>query len=310
MFYIYFFPDEKKIEINTKETILQVSLQAGVSHTHVCGGKARCSTCSVVILEGLENCSPPSAKEQAMAERLHFGPTIRLACQTTISGNVKLRRLVLDDEDVTLAYQLSPSMISGSVGEEKEVAILFCDIRGFTAFAESLVPYDVIYVLNCYFLRMGRVITRNNGYIDNYMGDGFLALFGVEDSIGAALQSVKAALEMIEEMGRLNQKLSSLFKRDLQIGIGIHYGKVVVGMMGASGKKRETAIGDAVNFASRIEEMNKKLRTNLLISKEICKQVKEQVRLGKEIKTRIKGKSSKYTLYEAIGLNKWNKTNQ
>src|SRR3954463_16037656 len=97
--------DQRTIEIDRSETILQGSLRARIPHAHACGGNARCSTCRILILEGLDHCDPRNVKEQLLADRLHFSSEIRLACQTTITGAVTLRRLVLDDEDLQLTNQ-------------------------------------------------------------------------------------------------------------------------------------------------------------------------------------------------------------
>jgi adenylate cyclase len=126
---ISYLPDERKLEIQPAETILQASLRAGIPHTHVCGGKARCSTCRVLILEGLEHCDSRNPREQALATRLGFDPAIRLACQTTITGDVSLRRLVLDDEDVALTSQLGAEATPGIVGQEQRLAIEVIGVR-------------------------------------------------------------------------------------------------------------------------------------------------------------------------------------
>lgn len=151
-------PDHRSVEATPDETILQVSLQAGIPHTHICGGNARCSTCRVLILEGLAHCTPRNSEEQVLASSLHFSPDIRLACQTRVTADVELRRLVLDAEDVDLTSQLgAAARTSSAVGQEKRMTVLFADIRGFTAFAEALPPYDVVHVLNRYFDLMGDV---------------------------------------------------------------------------------------------------------------------------------------------------------
>src|SRR5512139_2301627 len=112
-------PDDAEIEASEQETILQALLRHGIPHAHVCGGNARCSTCRILILEGLQYCSLRSSEEQRIAERLHFPPTIRLACQTRISGPVKIRRLIIDDEDIELHNLSSPDNHSAVVGVEK-----------------------------------------------------------------------------------------------------------------------------------------------------------------------------------------------
>lgn len=294
---VCYLPDEKRVDAETGETLLHASLRASIAHAHACGGNARCSTCRVLIVDGLEHCAPPNDKETRLAERLHFGPDIRLACQTTVSGDVELRRLVLDAEDLEIVGS-SPR----SVGEEKQLAILFADIRGFTSFAETLPPYDVVHVLNRYFHQVGQAIQRNGGCIDNYMGDGLMALFGVEDSSGATLQAIRAGLDMLDAVERLRPYLQSIYTRSFHIGIGVHYGEVVVGAIGHDETKRVTAIGDSVNLASRIESVNKQAGTEFLISEATYDHVKELIRVGKTIEVTLPGKSGEYTLYEVLGM--------
>jgi adenylate cyclase len=301
---LYYLPDDLELQADTPETILQVSLRYGIPHTHVCGGNARCSTCRILIVEGLENCLPRNEKEQAMADRLHFSPNIRLACQTMIQGRVKLRRLILDDEDIELADQTRRGAIAAAVGQEKPIAILFSDIRGFTTFSETLPAYDVIHALNRYFHQVGQVIASYGGYIDNYMGDGILALFGVDDPTDAPLRAIRAGLDMLTVVDhQIKPYMESTYGNCFQIGIGIHYGDAVVGTIGARNMKRETVIGDSVNFASRIESANKELGTNLLISDDTYMQVRNRVIVGKSMAVSVKGKTGEHRLYEVVGLN-------
>ncbi len=160
-----------------------------------------------------------------------------------------------------------------------------------------------MHALNRYFYEMGQVITRNGGRIDNYMGDGLMALFGIEDPTGAALNAVRAGLETIEAVKNLKPYLETIYTKSFEIGVGIHYGEVVVGAIGASNMKRVTAIGDAVNLASRIESANKHAGTSLLVSEETYTEVKEHVRVGKSIRATLPGKSGEYALYEVTGMN-------
>ncbi|MDX2213387.1 MAG: adenylate/guanylate cyclase domain-containing protein [Oculatellaceae cyanobacterium bins.114] len=303
---IYYLPDEQLIQADESETLLESSLCAGIPHTHVCGGSARCSTCRVWVLDGLEHCAPRNDAEAALAKRLQFEPRIRLACQTQVlgKGRITVRRLALDAEDVELIdQQISGKTKLSSIGEERQLAILFADLRGFTTFAEALPPYDVIYVLNRYFKRMGRVIERYGGVINNYMGDGLMALFGVDQGDRAAERAVMAAVEMQKAMQRFNAYLDSLYHRQLRIGIGVHYGNVVIGAVGASlQSQRMTAIGDAVNLASRIEAANKTLGTTLLISEETHAQVKDLVSVKQQWQIEIPGKSGEYALYEISAI--------
>jgi adenylate cyclase len=299
---VFYTLENKRVEVEPEETILRVSLRTGILHAHACGGNARCSTCRIFIINGLNACAPRNSKEQALADRLHFSSDIRLACQTTITNDVEVRRLVLDDEDLELTDQQGKSLAPGLVGEEKRLAILFADIRGFTPFAESRPPYDIVHILNRYFHKMGQVVSRNGGQMNNYMGDGFLALFGMNDGADSALRAVKAGLEMLVAMESLKLYLDRTYQRSFGIGIGIHYGDVVVGAMGSEDLKRVTVIGDAVNFASRIEAANKREGTRLLVSAETYAEVRDRARTGKEVRVALPGKSGEYTLHEITGL--------
>jgi adenylate cyclase len=299
---IFYLPDQLTIDVDSAQTILNASLASGIPHTHVCGGNARCSTCRVVILEGLDNINPRNEKETALAHRLGFDASIRLACQSTITGRVKLRRLVLDEEDVEVVEALRASKLPVAVGEELKIAILFSDIRGFTPFAESLLPYDVIHVLNRYFDIVGKVITAQGGFINNYMGDGIMALFGVDGQPDAALRAVQAGIGMLQALEGMMPYLLSTYGKVFDIGVGIHYGEAVVGPIGASGMKVMTAIGDAVNFASRIESANKEAGTRLLISEDTYEVVRAAVTIGKQTRVSVKGKSGEYNLYEITGM--------
>lgn len=301
---IHYLPDDRAIEIDDDDIILEASLRAGIPHTHACGGSARCSTCRVLIVEGLEFCSPRNSAEDELANKLRLEPEIRLACQTQVAGGkVILRRLAIDSEDLeTFNDEIAGNFISAPVGQEKKIAILFADIRGFTAFAESLLPYDVIYILNRYFQKMGYAINRNGGMINNYMGDGFMALFGLENSEKAAEQAVRAGVEMLEELDKLNPYFETLYHHRLRIGIGIHCGLAVVGNLGAQKNQTVTAIGDAVNFASRIEAANKQVGTSLLISEETYEEVKDLAIVNQCVSVKIPGKSGEYPLYEVVGM--------
>jgi adenylate cyclase len=293
--------DDQTAEAAAEQTLLQTSLRAGIPHAHACGGHARCSTCRVQVVEGLDNCAPRNERESGLAARLHFAPEIRLACQTTVRGDVKLRRLVLDAEDIKVTAQPNTTEVA-PIGEEKKVAILFADIRGFTPFAERLLPYDVVHVLNRYYSVVGRPILDQGGCIDNYMGDGLLAIFGIKDTTDSARKAVAAALGMLAAVENLKPYMAMIHGRSFEIGIGIHYGEVIVGTIGAPGTKRVTVIGDAVNLASRIESATKLCGARLLISEETYNELRGQIRAGNTHRVSLPGKSGEYLLYEVSGL--------
>ena len=296
-------PDDRLIEAAPGETLLDAALRAGIDMAYACGGHARCSTCRVEVQAGIDACAPRTSAEQALADRLGFDRVLRLACQTIPEGDLTIRRLVLDDDDIALLDQRRRGGAGVAVGEERELAILFSDIRGFTSYSESLPPHDVVHILNRYFHVMGPPVTRFGGSIDNYMGDGLMALFGLEDCEGnIALRAVQAGLAMLDAMDAFKPYLETAYGRSFDMGVGIHFGDVVVGSVGAIGRERVTAIGDAVNFASRIESANKVAGTRLLVSEAVLDQAGAFLRTGRTLNVPIKGKSGEYALSEVLGL--------
>jgi adenylate cyclase len=152
-------------------------------------------------------------------------------------------------------------------GSEREIAILFADIRGFTALSEGRLPYDVVFILNRYFAAVGRAVETAGGHIDKFLGDGVMALFGIDSNAQQGCrEALTAARLMSERMGELNASLSGELDRRLRIGIGIHAGPIIVGEMGYGGATAMTAIGDAVNTASRLEELTKEFACELVVS--------------------------------------------
>jgi adenylate cyclase len=302
---IEFLSDAKSIEIEEGESILQASLRAGIPHTHVCGGKARCTTCRILLIDGDENrLSPPGDEEYELVEKLGFAPNIRLACQSYVRDDIKIRRLVIDDNDIDLAM-LKRSDDTGkfsSTGVETRVAILFTDIRDFTSFSDNQLPYDIIHMLNRYIYQMRLIVERNNGEVFNYMGDGLMALFGVEKESWAIENAVRSGMEMLEAMDNMQPYLQETYGQGLQMGVGIHCGDVVIGSFEDSSNAMKMVIGDAVNFASRVESANKETGTKLLVSQTVFDRLKEKIQIGKTCSVELKGKSGEHQLYEVLSI--------
>jgi class 3 adenylate cyclase/nitrite reductase/ring-hydroxylating ferredoxin subunit len=295
------FPDDVDFDVTADETVLEAALRSGVAFAHACGGRAKCSTCRIWVLDGLEACPQRSADEASMATRLGFSDEVRLACQLRPEGQVRVRRLVLDETDLALTSQLDRAVATRS-GEAKNATIFFSDIAGFTALSERLSAYDVMYLLNRYFVQVGDVIEQNGGFIDKFIGDGLMAIFGVDDQPDAPLRAVNAALQTLVTVDRMKPFFKSMYDADFDIRIGLHYGEAVIGSVGSIGHERLTAIGDVVNVASRIEAANKDAGTRLLISEALHQQVEDSVEAADFIRVRLRGTSDRMTLYEIDGL--------
>jgi adenylate cyclase len=149
--------------------------------------------------------------------------------------------------------------------------VLFADLRDFTRFAEGRLPYDVVFVLNQYFRAMGGVIEQHGGRIDKFIGDGIMALFGLERGTEeACLQALSAARAMAAALGQLNRRLQHDLREPLQVGIGLHVGPVILGHMGYGRATALTAIGDTVNVASRLETLTKEFEVDLVVSSRLA----------------------------------------
>jgi len=299
MFEIFSQTDNKTICASPDSTILEATLKAKINHMHACGGNARCSTCRVYIMDGLSNCRPRNEKEKQLAEKLGFPQNIRLACQTRISGNITIRRPVVDDLDVAIILKQFGNAPGTKLGQEKDLAILFTDIENYTQFAEAFPAYDVVHVLNRYYQTMNEIIVQHKGVISDVAGDGILALFGViEDSKNPVLDAINAVRAMNAALTQFNGYLNQMYDRSFGIRAGINFGKVIVGNFDTGMMRKISAIGDAVNLASRIETANKDFGTQLLISQSAKEEIKGLVETHKMYRARLKGKSGEYVLYE------------
>jgi adenylate cyclase len=138
--------------------------------------------------------------------------------------------------------------------------------------SESKLPYDVVHILNQYFAEMGEAIESSGGYLDKFIGDGIMALFGLQDGVRAgAVNALAAARAMGLHLEDLNRRLALDLAQPLRLGIGIHVGHVIVGEMGYKRATSLTAIGDSVNVASRLESATKVAECQLLVSAEVPK---------------------------------------
>jgi adenylate cyclase len=295
-------PDNQFVEIDKAQTILEALLASEISHTNVCGGNAYCSTCRIAILNGSQNCSSPTSAEKALAKKLDFPIHIRLACQTKVSGDVTIRRMVLDTDDIDI---VEGELSKDAIGHEKTVAILFAAIRGATNFDEVNFPYDIVYIMSRYFHGINKTISQYGGATNNYMGGSVMAVFGLTNPDAIAERAVWASLEILEFVKALNVRLKNLSYNPLKVSIGVHYGSVVLVSVDPTKPEVVTPIGDAVNFVNRIEASNKKLGSELLISEAVYDRVKDKARIDRSYSLSLKGESDtkERTIYEVVGMN-------
>jgi adenylate cyclase len=284
------YPDGRTVNIQPGTTILEASRIGGVPHASVCGGRGRCSTCRVRILAGAATLPPPSLEELRVLARVGAAPGTRLACQTRPEGYVKVVPL--------LPPSASPrqALARGDFhsGKEQEIAVLFADLRGFTQFSEAQLPYDVVFLLNRYFRAMGEAVLAAGGHLDKFIGDGVMALFGVEGRPEiAAAQALDAARRMAQNLAEMNLGFAEELRTPLKLGIGIHFGPAIVGEMGFGSTQTLTAVGDTVNIASRLETATKELNCQLVLSDAAARSAGVAAGIGTAHEIELRGRSMK-----------------
>lgn len=194
--------DGQEVMVTPGTSILDASRQSGIPHASVCGGRGRCSTCRGRIGIGLENRPPPSEAELKVLERVGAAPNLRLACQTRPSAKVEVIPLLPPQQ---VSVQDSGARAAYTQGQERDIVVMFADIRGFTQISEQRLPYDVVFILNRYFAEMGAAIEGAGGRIDKFIGDGIMALFAVDASYpDGCRHALRAANTMAENLKSLN----------------------------------------------------------------------------------------------------------
>jgi adenylate cyclase len=257
------YPDGRSVRIPKGLSVLDASRRAGIPHASLCGGRARCSTCRVRVLLGLERLPPMAPVETRVLARLGADRAVRLACQLKPVADISVWPLL--PPETTMGDQRLLNVTDA--GTEHFVAILFVDIRRSTELVESRLPFDVVFILNRFFEAVGSAITAAGGMPNQFIGDGVMAIFGAEsDAEQACGQALEAARLIDWHVGEMNHALASELQQPLEVGIGIHGGEVIIGTLGYREHATMTAIGETVHIASRLQDLTKEYDCQLVVS--------------------------------------------
>jgi adenylate cyclase len=187
-------------------------------------------------------------------------------------------------------------------GDKKNLSVMFSDIRGFTSISEKLSPEELVRLLNEYLTAMTDVVFKYDGLLDKYIGDAIMAVFGAPlDQPDHALRACRTGIEMMSELRRLREKWAAEGRPDVNIGVGINTGDMVVGNMGSEMRFDYTVMGDSVNLASRLEGTNKEYGTNIIISEFTYEIVKDDLLCRELDAVRVKGKKLPVRIFELLG---------
>lgn len=247
-------------------SVLAASLTAGVGHASVCGGRGRCSACRVRVLAGGEQQPPPDPAELAtLRPLLARDPSLRLACRLKPRSDIAVEPVMCPGQN-----ERSPDL----AGRMTVLTVMFVDLRGFSRMAAHRHPYDVVFTLNRYFDLVATAVAAAGGRVDKFIGDGVMALFGIDqDERTGSVNAVQAARSLALSLRGLNRELAAELSEPLRVGIGLHCGAAILGRFGwglDGHEAPETAIGDVVNIASRLEGLSKRFACQLVMSENVA----------------------------------------
>ena len=283
------YTDGTNINVSRGSSLLEASHKAGRYHESVCGGRGRCTTCRVRVTSSLGELPKPNKIEQSVINRLNFDQSLRLACQLRPETDIEINPLIKlvnhDKQNLRFSNQENLS------GIEKETVIMFCDLRGFTRLSDGKMPFDVVFILNKYFKLVTDAVEENKGRIDKFIGDGVMAIFDKDTTISKNCKNaLKGAAMITTYLNDLNDELSTEDIEPLRLGIGIHSGNAIIGKMGYGEASTDTAIGDTVNVASRLEQLTKDYSCQLMFSSIVAENAELDKTKLNSVKTKIRGK--------------------
>ncbi len=242
-------------------SILEASRWAGVPHISTCGGRGRCSTCRVRVTAGLERLPRPNTAEMNTLGAIGAYENVRLACQ------------VRPRDDVDVAPLLTPSNFDPRRGppafassDEREIAALFIDLRDSTRLADGRLPYDALYIVDCYVAAVCHAVEAHGGQVTSVAGDGVMCFFGADCDAPTACRQALLALRIIwRALSALNEECETAFDFPLRFGAGCHVGVAVVGELAS----RHTAqfLGEVGNIAARLEGLTKERQCTAILSR-------------------------------------------
>lgn len=250
-------------------SVLEASLRHNLPHASVCGGRARCSTCRIRVIGDCSSLPVPTQREAFVLGRVGSDgdPSIRLACQLRPTADLSFFQLFMPHAMSANAHAGNPARI----GQERYLVSMFVDMRGSTKLAEQRLPFDTVFIVNRFLSAVSQAVIECGGKPNQFVGDGQLALFGLETSPATACrQALRAAALISVNIDELNRFLSYDLREPIRFGIGIHGGEVIIGDIGYRDHMVFTALGDAVNVAARLQDMTKGLACEAIVSEEVC----------------------------------------
>jgi adenylate cyclase len=259
------YPRGRTVTVPRGFSILEASRWADIPHRSVCGGRGRCSTCRVRVIEGAEALGRPGPVEQATLARIAAPSDVRLACQVRPTGDIEIVPLVGAAAGPAVPGARFGAAVEG--GQELTIAAMFVDLRDSTRLAAGRLPFDALFLVDHYIQAVTGPIRANGGRVTSIAGDGVMSIFGLEgDAAAGAHNALRAALQLWRGIEAMNEELAEDLGAPLRFGVGVHVGPAVVGLLGGEDDRSLQFLGDTGNVAAKLEAQTKQLGCTLIAS--------------------------------------------
>lgn len=276
-------------------TVLEMFRRFGIPHAALCGGRARCATCRVLVLDGADTLPPPGPNEARLLRRIAAPERVRLACQIRPRDDVQVQILLASKLGAVTPRDFETDGDNGKRG----LTVMVADLRAFSALSERQLPRELLGLLNRFFDEMAQAITAHGGRIDAFYGDGFMAVFGLEGTPARAAQAaIGAAADIMRAVDALNREFGAALPLPLRIGIGIHSGQAITGAVeNDSLGRREITVGETVMVASQLEAATRRVLADVVVSDDAIRISGRSYRGTTALKIAIKGREKPLTAH-------------
>ncbi|CAM5199622.1 Adenylate cyclase OS=Bosea thiooxidans OX=53254 GN=SAMN05660750_02357 PE=4 SV=1 [Bosea thiooxidans] len=276
-------------------TVLEMFRRFGIPHAALCGGRARCATCRVLVMDGNDKLPAPGMNEAKLLRRISAPDGVRLACQIRPREDLQVQILLASRLNAGAARVLEPDDAAGKRG----LTVVVADLRAFSALSERQLPRELIGLLNRFFDEMSQAITAHEGRIDAFYGDGFMAVFGLDGSPTRGAQAaISAAADIVRAVDALNREYGAALPLPLRIGIGVHTGDAITGAVENDNLgRREITVGETVMVASQLEAATRRVLADVVVSEDTIRASGRSYAGTTALKIAIRGRERPLTAY-------------
>ena len=281
------YPDGRQVHVPLGFSVLEASRMAGIPHASACGGRARCSLCRVRVVGDVRLPAPREAERRVLA-RLGADPRyVRLACQLRPRADLAVWPLV--PPAASAAFEQGRRW--GAMPKERFGVFMFVDMRDSTRLAAEQLPFDSLFLVSRFLAAACAAIVQEGGLPNQFLGDGVLAIFGLDTEPGTACRQALGAVPRIAmNIAALNEAIEPQLRRPIRFGIGVHCGRTVMGEIGFREHVTFTALGDALNVASRLQELTKEVGCEAIVSDAVFRHAGISASLLTPLDARLRGR--------------------